>query len=78
MSAVAHTATSYPRTQQHYFRVAAYRVEPYSKNGCFSVDGEGYPFETFQIECHRGMATVLSASGCYEAEFHLPEDTPRK
>ncbi|EPT06186.1 hypothetical protein FOMPIDRAFT_1057145 [Fomitopsis schrenkii] len=63
---------------QHYFRVTAYRVEPYKKNGCFSVDGEGYPFETFQIDCHRGMATVLSPSGCYEAEFHLPEDVPKK
>lgn len=61
-------------SQQHYFRASAYRVEPYKKNGCFSVDGEGYPFETFQIDCHRGMATVMSPSGCYEAEFYLPED----
>ena len=68
----------HPCSQQHYFRVTAYRVEPYKNNGCFSVDGEGYPFEPFQVECHRGMATVLSPSGCYEAEFHLPEDTPKK
>ncbi|KAH9926180.1 ATP-NAD kinase-like domain-containing protein [Fomitopsis serialis] len=63
---------------QHYFRATAYRVEPYKANGCFSVDGESYPFASFEVECHRGLATVLSPCGYYQAEFHLPEDAPRK
>ncbi|TFY63746.1 hypothetical protein EVJ58_g3065 [Rhodofomes roseus] len=63
---------------QHYFRAAAYRIEPYKASGCFSVDGEGYPFASFEVECHRGMATVLSPYGYYQAEFYLPEDAPRK
>ncbi|KZT09459.1 uncharacterized protein LAESUDRAFT_694967 [Laetiporus sulphureus 93-53] len=60
---------------QHYFRASAYRVEPYSPKGCFSVDGEEYPFEPFQVECHRGMATVLSPCGYYQAEFRLPDES---
>ena len=40
---------------------------PGSKKGYFSVDGEKYPFEPFQIEIHRGLGTVLSKrQGMYE------------
>ena len=36
--------------------------------GCFSVDGEKFPFEPFQVEIHRALGTVLSRSGyCFEA-----------
>lgn len=37
--------------------------------GYFSVDGEKLPFEPFQLECHRGLGTVLSRhGGVYEAD----------
>ncbi|RMZ87287.1 hypothetical protein DV736_g5480, partial [Chaetothyriales sp. CBS 134916] len=38
-----------------------------TKTGFFSVDGEQYPFEPFQIEVHRALGTVLSKNpGVYE------------
>ncbi|KAJ3478301.1 hypothetical protein NLI96_g9856 [Meripilus lineatus] len=57
---------------QHYFKAEAYRVEPHSNKSCLSVDGEAYPFEPFQVEVHKGLATLLSPYGSYQAEFDLP------
>ncbi|KAI0928500.1 hypothetical protein AcW1_005729 [Taiwanofungus camphoratus] len=59
---------------QHYFKAQAYRIEPYSPKGCLAVDGEEYPFETFQVEVHQGLATLLSPCGYYKAEFGLPDN----
>ncbi|RVX66405.1 hypothetical protein B0A52_09635 [Exophiala mesophila] len=37
--------------------------------GFFSVDGEKLPFEPFQLECHKGLGTVLSRHcGLYQAD----------
>jgi len=54
---------------QHYFKAEAYRVEPHSDQSCFAVDGEEYPFEPFQVEVHKGLASLLSPYGYYNVEF---------
>ncbi|GBE83571.1 ATP-NAD kinase-like domain-containing protein [Sparassis latifolia] len=59
---------------QHYFKAHAYRIEPYKPGGCFAVDGEAYPFAPFQVEVHRGLATLLSPCGYYQAKFDFPSD----
>ncbi|PCH38047.1 hypothetical protein WOLCODRAFT_23046 [Wolfiporia cocos MD-104 SS10] len=58
---------------QHYYKVTAYRVEPLSPKGCLAVDGEEYPFRTFEVECHRDIATVLSPYGFFKADFQIPD-----
>ncbi|KAI0485056.1 diacylglycerol kinase catalytic domain-containing protein [Xylariaceae sp. FL0804] len=55
-----------------YRKVAAYRLTPrdwqrVGDGGYISVDGERIPFAPFQVEVHRGLGTVLSKSGRYEA-----------
>ncbi|CCM03322.1 uncharacterized protein FIBRA_05450 [Fibroporia radiculosa] len=64
---------TYWMSTQHYFKVLAYRIEPYSK-GHLSVDGERYPFMRIEVESHRGAARVLSPYGFWQAEFSAPED----
>jgi sphingosine kinase len=54
---------------QHYFKALAYRVKPISPKGYVSVDGEAFPFEEFQVEVHKELATFLSPYGRYAAEF---------
>lgn len=52
-----------------YRKVEAYRVLPrqtpkqMGSAGYISIDGERVPFAPFQVEVHRGLATVLSRSG---------------
>lgn len=47
-----------------YQKISAYRIIPkHQKDGYISVDGERVPFEPFQVEVHRELATVLSKSG---------------
>ena len=45
-------------------KITAMRVIPrygsQANKGCFSVDGEKYPFEPFQVEIHQALGTVLS------------------
>src|ERR1700728_1625390 len=65
-----YTCSDYPPYgQQHYFKADAYRVKPLSSKGCFSVDGEEYPFEEYQVEVHRGLGTFLSLYGRYAVDF---------
>lgn len=60
------------RRQQHYYKAHAYRVTPGpGVKGRLSVDGEVYPFEEFQVEVHRGLATLLSPHGHFAPEFSL-------
>ncbi|RMD40841.1 hypothetical protein DV735_g4319, partial [Chaetothyriales sp. CBS 134920] len=54
-------------------KISGLRVVPKNKSksktktGFFSVDGERYPFEPFQIEVHRGLGTILSKNpGVFE------------
>ncbi|KAH9952236.1 ATP-NAD kinase-like domain-containing protein [Amylocystis lapponica] len=54
---------------QHYYKAYAYRIEPLSPNGLLSIDGEAYPFESFQVEVHQGLATLLSPYGHYQPGF---------
>ncbi|KAF1968612.1 sphingoid long chain base kinase-like protein [Bimuria novae-zelandiae CBS 107.79] len=47
-----------------YQKVSAYRIIPKNqKDGYISIDGERVPFEPFQVEVHKELATVLSKSG---------------
>ncbi|PSR74126.1 hypothetical protein PHLCEN_2v10082 [Hermanssonia centrifuga] len=69
----AETGKNYWLETQHYFKAEAYRVEPHASDSYLSVDGERYPFEPFQVEVHKGLATLLSPYGSYNAEFSLPE-----
>lgn len=62
---------------QHYFKAEAYRVEPLSSNSCLAVDGEAYPFEPFEVEVHKGLATWLSPYGHYKVNFD-PNDPKLK
>lgn len=59
--------------QQHYYKAEAYRVEPQFSTSYLSVDGEYYPFEPFQVEVHKGLATLLSPYGAYKVEFDYPK-----
>lgn len=52
-----------------YVKAHAYRVKPYSKKGFFSIDGEMYPFEEFQVEVHQNLATLLSPYGRYAVDL---------
>ena len=47
----------------------AYRVKPLKKQGFISVDGESFPFEEFQVDVEKGLATFLSPYGHYAANF---------
>lgn len=57
-----------------YRKVKGYRIVPKQpvkkEDGYISIDGERIPFEPFQVEVHRGLATVLSKTG------HLYEASP--
>ena len=51
-----------------YGKFAADAKDGEKKEGFFSVCGEKFPFEPFQIEIHKGIATVLSKRpGMYES-----------
>ena len=55
--------------QQLYYKATAYRVEPQSKDSFLSVDGEEYPYEPYEVEVHKGLATLLSPYGTYNVDF---------
>lgn len=69
----AEIGKTYWMDTQHYFKAEAYRVEPLKNSSCLSVDGEEYPFEPFQVECHKGLATLLSPYGVYNVKFDVPK-----
>lgn len=51
-----------------YRKIKAFRITPRDqKDGYISIDGERVPFEPFQAEVHRGLGTVISKSGDFEA-----------
>jgi len=43
-----------------------------------SIDGEAFSFETFQVEVHPRLGTLLSPKGYYAAEFVQPGDAVAK
>lgn len=50
-----------------YLKVRSYRLTfPVKQGGCISIDGEGVPYEAFQVEMHRGLARVMSLTGKWE------------
>jgi len=53
----------------HYVKAHAYRVKPLKKEGSLSIDGEAFPFEEFQVDVEKGLATFLSPYGHYAADF---------
>jgi len=56
--------------QVEYRKISGYRIIPKGeKHGHISIDGESFPFQPFQAEVHKGLATVLSRTGhLYEAK----------
>ena len=51
-----------------YRKIKAFRIIPRDqKDGYISIDGERVPFEPFQAEVHKGLGTVISKSGDFEA-----------
>ncbi|EMD38389.1 hypothetical protein CERSUDRAFT_48084 [Gelatoporia subvermispora B] len=68
----AEKGAQYWMDTQHYFKAEAYHIEPISSKGLLSVDGESYPFQPFTVEVHKGLATLLSPCGHYQADFDLP------
>ncbi|KAK5946993.1 sphinganine kinase lcb4 [Knufia obscura] len=66
VTSVSATSTQKPSTLQ---RILKKMSGSSGKTGYFSVDGEKLPFEPFQVEIHRGLATTLSrVPGVYEYE----------
>ncbi|RDX56689.1 hypothetical protein OH76DRAFT_1395809 [Lentinus brumalis] len=63
---------------QHYYKAHAFRVEPHFTKGYLSIDGESYPVAPFEIEVHKGLGSLLSMYGCFQAEFNLPPEQPAK
>ena len=60
-----------------YRKISGFRVVPKNQaDGYISVDGERVPFEPLQAEVHRGLATVISKRGRYEAPG--PGEPPAK
>ncbi|KAL4253166.1 Lipid Phosphate Formation and Regulation [Abortiporus biennis] len=69
----AEVGKAYFMNSQHYFKAEAYRVIPHNDSSWLSVDGEKYPFEPFEVEVHKGLATLLSPYGYYKADtFEIP------
>ena len=56
-----------------YIKAKAYRIQPLSPKGNLSIDGEHFPFEEFEVECHQEYAVLLSPFGHYAADFEPPE-----
>jgi sphingosine kinase len=55
---------------QRYFKVRSYRIEPLpDSTGYFSLDGEAFPFETFQVDIHPKMMRTMSIHGRFMNEF---------
>lgn len=46
-----------------YLKATAFRVTPLAATGSVTVDGESMPHTPFQVECHAGLARVLSLEG---------------
>jgi len=65
----AEKGATYWHDKAHYFKASAYRLRPLQENGNLSIDGEGFPFEEYYAEVHRGLATMLSMSGRYSVDF---------
>ncbi|RPD80150.1 hypothetical protein L226DRAFT_590646 [Lentinus tigrinus ALCF2SS1-7] len=61
---------------QHYYKAHALRVEPHYQKGYLSIDGESYPVLPFEIEVHKGLGSLLSMYGCFQAPFDLPPEKP--
>ncbi|KAF8654225.1 hypothetical protein AX16_003749 [Volvariella volvacea WC 439] len=55
-----------PKVQ--YVKAHAYRIKPVSTKGTLSIDGESFPFQEFQVETHKALATLLSPYGYYAAD----------
>lgn len=58
-------------SQQHCFKVHAYRVKV-SGAGVLSIDGEDTPYDDFQVEVHKGMGAFLSPLGRFGVHFNYP------
>ncbi|ORY28466.1 ATP-NAD kinase-like domain-containing protein [Naematelia encephala] len=50
---------------QHYYKASAFIAENLDKKGqpLVAIDGEPFPFDSFHVEVHSGLATVLSLDG---------------
>ncbi|KAF9483786.1 hypothetical protein BDN70DRAFT_873404 [Pholiota conissans] len=69
---------TYWHPKVHYVKAHTYRVKPLQEKGHLAIDGERYPFEEFQVEVYKGLATLMSPYGHYAAHFEprTPTDTP--
>jgi len=54
----------------HYFKAKAYRLTPIATDGCFTVDGEQYPYAPFEVEIMHRAGTTLGL-GAWHPEFTL-------
>lgn len=59
----AETASFFTSPHCYYYKCSAYRLTPLAKSGFIAVDGEKVEHEPFQVECHKGLARVLSTEG---------------
>src|SRR5690242_11888996 len=52
-----------------YKKVSAFRLTPRheDKNGVISIDGESFPYKTFQVEVHPSLGLTLTRTGKFEA-----------
>lgn len=59
----AETASFFTSPHCYYYKCSAYRLTPLKKTGFIAVDGESVEHAPFQVECHKGLARVLSIEG---------------
>lgn len=64
----AETGKVFRSPHTKYYKCEVYRLTPLSTKGYISVDGESVPLEPIQVECHRGLARVLSITGQWYSE----------
>lgn len=55
--------------QIHYMKCEGYRMTPTSKDGCYSVDGERFPFEPCEVRMQGLACHFLSPTGKFVNNF---------
>ncbi|KIJ44045.1 hypothetical protein M422DRAFT_67694 [Sphaerobolus stellatus SS14] len=58
----------YWEPSSNYFKAKAYRLTPVATDGCFSVDGERYPYSPFEVEVMHRLGSTLG-DGVWHPEF---------
>ncbi|EIW73704.1 hypothetical protein TREMEDRAFT_67509 [Tremella mesenterica DSM 1558] len=74
----AEIGETYWAEEQHYYKVTAFIAENSDKpkQPSFTIDGEAFPFDTFQVELHPRLATTMSLDGNWYIPEFLKKNNP--